>query len=96
MNSAADENAPHPNAIQALMAVPSSRAFGDARLAGPVASALGWWGAATVLLGIVAGFVLAGLISLLIVAAGRRAGGAAVPMGAFLAAGAALTAWSFH
>ena len=78
------------------LAAPSSLAFGDARLAGPVASALGWWGAATVLLGFVAGFVLAGLVSLALIGAGRLDRRASVPLGAYLAAGAALTVWGYH
>ena len=78
------------------LAVPSSLAFGDARVAGPVGTSLGWWGAATVLLGFVVGFVLAGLVSLALMGAGRLDRRASVPLGAFLAAGAAVTIWGFH
>ena len=78
------------------LAVPSSLAFGDARLAGPVGTSLGWWGAPTVLVGFVAGFVLAGLVSLALIGAGRLDRRASVPLGAFLAAGAAVTIWGFH
>ncbi len=78
------------------LAVPSSLAFGDARRAGPVASALGWWGAGTVLLGFVAGFVLAGLVSFALIGAGCLCRRASVPLGAYLAAGAALTVWGYH
>lgn len=75
---------------------PSSLAFGDARMAGPVGSSLGWWGVPTVLVGFVGSFVLAGITSLVLLAAGRLHRRSAVALGAYLAAGTALTIWSWH
>jgi leader peptidase (prepilin peptidase) / N-methyltransferase len=75
---------------------PSSLAFGDARMAGPVGGCLGWWGVPTALAGFVGSFVLAALTSLVLLAAGRLNRRSSVALGAYLAAGTALTIWSWH
>ena len=67
---------------------PSSLAFGDARMAGPVGSCLGWWGVPTVLVGFAGSFVLAAMTSLVLLAAGRIHRRSSVALGAYLAAGA--------
>ncbi len=73
---------------------PSSLAFGDARLSGPIGSCLGWWRAPTVLVGFVGSFVLAGMTSLvLLLASGRLDRRASVALGAYLANGTSLTLW---
>jgi len=38
------------------LVAPSAIAFGDARPAGPVGTALGWWGGSTVIVGLTTGF----------------------------------------
>jgi leader peptidase (prepilin peptidase) / N-methyltransferase len=75
---------------------PSSLAFGDARMVGPIGSCLGWWGVPTVLVGFVGSFVLAAMTSLVLLAAGRLHRRSSVALGAYLAAGTALTVWSWH
>jgi len=66
---------------------PRGMAFGDVRLAGLIGLDLGWFGASQVVLGLFAGFVLASVIGLGLLAARRRGMRDAVPFGPFLAAG---------
>jgi len=78
------------------LAAPSAIAFGDARLAGPVGTALGWWGGTTVIAGLTAGFVAAAVVSLILIAVGRLERRGSVPLGTYLAAGAAIVVWAWH
>ena len=65
-------------------------------MAGPIGRSLGWWGVTTVLVGLVGSFVLAAMTSLVLLVAGRLNRRSSVALGAYLAAGTALTIWSWH
>ena len=80
-------------AVYFLMAVtsPSSLGFGDVKLAGVIGLVLGWVGVGTAVLGILAGFLVGGLVAVVFLV-GRRAGlrshiayGPAMLVGAFVA-----------
>lgn len=72
---------------------PDAMAFGDARIAGPVGTALGWWGGTTVIIGLTPGFVAAGTASLILIAAGRLERRGSLPLGTYLGAGTAIVVW---
>jgi leader peptidase (prepilin peptidase) / N-methyltransferase len=78
------------------LAAPSSMAFGDVRLAGPVGTALGWWGASTVVVGVAAGFVTAAAVSVILLGLGRLDRRGSVPLGTYLGVGTALAVWAWH
>jgi leader peptidase (prepilin peptidase)/N-methyltransferase len=78
------------------LVAPAAIAFGDARIAGPVGTALGWWGGTTVIIGLTAGFVAAAIVSLILIAAGRLERQGSVPLGTYLGAGAAIVVWVWH
>lgn len=72
---------------------PSSLGFGDVKLAGLIGLVLGWIGVPQALLGVLAGFLVGGVVALVMLA-GRRVGlrshiafGPAMLVGAFLALG---------
>ena len=66
---------------------PNGMGFGDVRLAGLIGLDLGWLGAQQVVLGIFAGFVLAAVVGLTLIALRRKKSRDAVPFGPFLALG---------
>ncbi len=78
------------------LAVPASIAFGDARLAEPVGTALGWWGGSTVIIGLTAGFVAAAIVSLILGALGRLERRGSIPLGTYLGTGTAIVVWVWH
>ena len=78
------------------LAVPSSIAFGDARLAGPVGTALGWWGGSTVIIGVTAIFVAAAIVSLILLPLGRLDRRGSIPLGTYLGTGVAIVIWIWH
>ena len=80
-------------AVYFLMALisPSSLGFGDVKLAGVIGLVLGWVGVGTAVLGILAGFLVGGLVAVVFLV-GRRAGlrshiayGPSMLVGAFVA-----------
>lgn len=77
-----------------LLALISPRALGlgDVKLAALLGIFLGWFGWATVLVGVVATFVLGGLIALLLLAARRVSRTTALAFGPWLVLGAAAAA----
>ena len=77
------------------LVAPSAIAFGDARLAGPVGTALGGWGGSTVIVGLTTGFVAA-VASLILIAGGRLEAQRSVPLGIYLGAGAGIVVWAWH
>lgn len=78
------------------LVAPSAIAFGDARLAGPVGTALGCWGGSTVIAGLTTGFVAAAVVSLILIAGGRLEAQRSVPLGIYLGAGAGIVVWAWH
>ena len=66
---------------------PAGMGFGDVRLAALIGLDLGWLGAPEVVLGLFAGFILAAVVGLLLLATRKRGRSDAVPFGPFLAAG---------
>ena len=78
------------------LAVPSSIAFGDARLVAPVGTALGWWGGSTVILGLTVGLVAAAIVSLILLALGRLKRRGSIPLGSYLGTGTAIVVWVWH
>jgi len=71
---------------------PSSLGLGDVKLAGVLGAFLGWLGWSHALLGMLAAFVLAGLVAVGLVIAIRASGRTAFPFGPMMIAGAALGA----
>ncbi|MFE9249955.1 prepilin peptidase [Streptomyces sp. NPDC007088] len=69
---------------------PAGMGFGDVKLALSLGLVLGWYGWGVLLLGTFAGFVLAGLYGLVLVALRRAGRRTAIPFGPFLLAGAFL------
>lgn len=70
---------------------PSGMGFGDVKLAGVLGIGLGWFGLPYVLLGTFVAFVLGGLVSLVLVLAGRAHRKSAIPFGPFLLLGFLIT-----
>ncbi len=70
------------------LAVPRGMGFGDVRLSALCGLFLGWLGLRVVPIGILAGFVLAGLPALLLVIMGKANRKTQFPFGPYLAAGA--------
>ncbi len=69
------------------MISPAGMGFGDVRLALLLGLDLGWLGARQVFLGIFAGFILAAVVGLALLATRKKGRRDAVPFGPFLAAG---------
>ena len=69
---------------------PKGMGFGDVRLSAVIGLFLGWIELELVLLGMLLGFLLASVIGIGLMVAGRRGRKDAVPFGPFLAAGAVL------
>lgn len=69
---------------------PKGMGFGDVRLSAVIGLFLGWIELELVLLGMLVGFLLASVIGIGLMVAGRRGRKDAVPFGPFLAAGAVL------
>lgn len=67
---------------------PQGMGFGDVRLAGMIGVYLGWLSLGSVALGLVLGFVLAAVVGVGLMAAGRAGRKTRVPFAPFLAAGA--------
>ncbi|MGH9130985.1 MAG: prepilin peptidase [Acidimicrobiales bacterium] len=70
---------------------PSGMGFGDVRLAGVIGIYLGWLGIGEVALGLVLGFVVAAVVGIGLLAAGRAGRKTKVPFAPFLAVGAMAT-----
>jgi leader peptidase (prepilin peptidase)/N-methyltransferase len=73
---------------------PKALGFGDGRLALPVGTALGWYGTGVTIVGVGLGFILAGVATAVLLALGRTARNAAVPLGSYLGVAALLTIWT--
>jgi len=71
---------------------PSSLGLGDVKLAGVLGAFLGWLGWSHALLGLLAAFLLAGLVAIVLVVALRASRRTAFPFGPLMIAGAALGA----
>jgi len=71
-----------------FFAVPKGMGFGDVRLAALVGGWLGWLGAGVVPVGILAGFVLAGVPAIALLVVGKVTRKTRIAFGPFLAAGA--------
>lgn len=67
---------------------PDQLGLGDAKLAGLLGLALGWWGLSAVLLACALAFVLSGLLGLALLVTRRVSLDSALPLGPFLVAGA--------
>jgi leader peptidase (prepilin peptidase) / N-methyltransferase len=72
---------------------PKALGFGDVRFALPVGTALGWYGTGVTIVGVGLGFILAGAATVVLLALGRTARSAGVPLGSYLAVTALLTIW---
>lgn len=70
------------------IAVPGGMGLGDVKLAALLGLALGWWGYLAVLQGLASGFVIGGLVSLLLIAARRATRHTHVALGPSLLIGA--------
>ncbi|GHF20927.1 prepilin peptidase [Pseudolysinimonas yzui] len=73
---------------------PGSMGMGDVKLAGVLGLYLGWLGLETWLVGVVGGFLIAGIVGVALIAAGRR--GTTVALGPWLLAGAWLGILAGH
>ncbi|MBQ1041460.1 prepilin peptidase [Micromonospora sp. C72] len=62
--------------------------LGDAKLILSVTALLGWWGWGTAFGAVFLGFLVAGLVGVVLLATGRARRGAHIPMGPFFIAGA--------
>ena len=71
-----------------FFAVPRGMGFGDVRLAALIGGWLGWLGASVVPVGILAGFVLAGVPAIALLVVGKVTRKTRIAFGPFLAAGA--------
>lgn len=71
-----------------FFAVPKGMGFGDVRLAALCGGWLGWLGASVIPVGILAGFLLAGLPAIALVVVGKATRKSRLAFGPFLAAGA--------
>lgn len=69
---------------------PGGMGFGDVRLSGLIGTALGWLSLGHVFLGLFLGFLVATVVSLVLMAARRRGRKDKIPFGPFLAVGAVL------
>jgi leader peptidase (prepilin peptidase)/N-methyltransferase len=69
---------------------PAGIGWGDVKLSGVTGLYLGWFGARAVLTGLVAGYLLAALAGLVLIAARRATRKSHIPFGPFLLAGALL------
>ncbi len=67
---------------------PNGMGFGDVKLALALGAVLGWYGWGVLLLGTFAGFLLASLYGVALVAARRAGRKTAIPFGPFLLGGA--------
>lgn len=67
---------------------PDQLGLGDAKLAGLLGLALGWWGLSAVVLGCALAFVLSGILGLALLVTRRVRLDSALPLGPFLVAGA--------
>jgi len=70
-----------------FLAAPRGMGFGDVRLAALCGGFLGWLGYRVATVGLLASFVLAGVIALALIAAGRAGRKTRLPFGPFLAVG---------
>lgn len=70
------------------LAVPGGLGLGDVKLAMLLGLALGWWGYVTVLQGLASGFVIGGLVSLVLIAVRRATRHTHVALGPSLLIGA--------
>ena len=75
---------------------PGQLGGGDVKLAGLTGLALGWLGWSTLIAGAVLGFLLAGLVSLVLLAARRVTLGSAISFGPYLLGGALLATLGGH
>jgi len=75
---------------------PGGMGFGDVRLSGLIGTALGWLSLGHVFLGLFLGFLVATVLSLALMAGGRRGRKDKIPFGPFLAVGAALAVLGGH
>jgi leader peptidase (prepilin peptidase) / N-methyltransferase len=71
-------------------------AFGDVRLSFIIGLALGWLGPAQLLLGLFVANALAAVVGIALMVAGRMKRGGHLPLGVFLALGAAVTVYAGH
>lgn len=76
------------------LASPKALAFGDVRLALPVGTALGWYGADIMVVGVGVGMLLAGVATAVLLALGRTERNAGVPLGSYLAVATLVTIWT--
>ncbi|MGV1003631.1 MAG: prepilin peptidase [Candidatus Nanopelagicales bacterium] len=74
----------------AALIVPAGMGLGDVKLAGILGMALGWLGWGVLFGGAFAGFLLAALVGVALMIAGRAARSSAIPFGPFMVAGAML------
>lgn len=70
------------------LAVPGGLGLGDVKLAALLGLALGWWGYGVVLQGLASGFVLGGVVSLVLIGARRATRHTHVALGPWLLVGA--------
>lgn len=70
------------------LAVPGGMGLGDVKLAVVLALPLGWWGYLAVLQGLALGFVIGGLVSVVLICARRATRRTHIPLGPALLAGA--------
>lgn len=75
------------------IAAPHALAFGDVRLAGLCGTAMGWWGAAAIELGLLVAFLGAALVTTARMSFGRLDRHAPIPLGPWLAAGSLIAVW---
>jgi leader peptidase (prepilin peptidase) / N-methyltransferase len=73
--------------LQALI-YPSGIGWGDVKLSGVTGLYLGWFGVRTVLTGLIAGYLLAAVAGLVLIAAGQATRKSHIPFGPFMLAGA--------
>lgn len=76
----------------AVLIYPPGMGFGDVKLVGLLGFGVGWFGAGQVLLGVLAGFVLGGVVSVGLLIARRANRKSPIPFGPFLVAGFVLAA----
>jgi leader peptidase (prepilin peptidase)/N-methyltransferase len=70
-----------------FVVAPGGMGFGDVRLAGCCGAFLGWIGYRTLAVGLLLGFLSAGVVAIALVLAGRARRKTALPFGPFLALG---------
>jgi leader peptidase (prepilin peptidase)/N-methyltransferase len=71
-----------------LIVYPGGMGFGDVKLAGLLGLVLGWVGYGTLAVGAFSAFLLGGIFTIVLLAAGRARRGTAIPFGPWMIAGA--------